>query len=205
MGLRESVVAQFQRPHGPLGFLAGQIMARRPSNIDRNRWAVDLLGLEPSDRVLEIGFGPGIAIGKAADRVTRGIVVGLDHSPAMLRVASRRNTDAIRSGLVQLHCGKVESLVTDAVRFDKIYSVNVVQFWQDPEAMFRNLILLLANGGEIATTYMPRHRGAGPTDAIRKAEEIVAQYVSAGLTGIRIERLDSHAVPAVSVIGKRPS
>jgi hypothetical protein len=37
-------------------------MAHRPSNAQRNRWVVSLLDVQPTDRVLEIGFGPGIAI-----------------------------------------------------------------------------------------------------------------------------------------------
>jgi hypothetical protein len=60
MGLVTIAHRQFRRPTGLLGRLAGWIMANRPSNIERNRWTVDLLNVQPSDHVLEIGFGPGL-------------------------------------------------------------------------------------------------------------------------------------------------
>lgn len=56
------VAPQFGHPRGPLGHLAGWIMGARASNRERSRWAVSLLDIEPTDRVLEIGFGPGLAI-----------------------------------------------------------------------------------------------------------------------------------------------
>ena len=56
------LAGQFGNPHGPLGRLAGRIMATRGSNIERNRWTVDLLELKPHHRVLEVGYGPGLAI-----------------------------------------------------------------------------------------------------------------------------------------------
>ena len=50
MALRETIVGQFKRPHGMLGRLAGWIMASRPSNIRRNLWTVEMLGVRPTDR-----------------------------------------------------------------------------------------------------------------------------------------------------------
>ncbi len=52
-GLRD----QFRQPHGRLGRLAGQVMAA--ANAGMNRFTVELLDVQPDDRILEIGFGPG--------------------------------------------------------------------------------------------------------------------------------------------------
>ena len=57
-----SVVRQFGHPHGIGGRLAGCVMVHRSSNRQRNRWVVSLLDVQPTDRVLEIGFGPGLAL-----------------------------------------------------------------------------------------------------------------------------------------------
>ncbi len=62
MTVRQRLVAQFRQPRGLPGQLAGLVMAMRPSNRARNRWTVELLDLQPGDRLLEIGFGPGLAI-----------------------------------------------------------------------------------------------------------------------------------------------
>ena len=59
-------------------------MGRRSSNIKRNRWAVELLDIQPTDRVIEFGCGPGVAIAALAGRADRGLVVGVDHSGLVL-------------------------------------------------------------------------------------------------------------------------
>jgi hypothetical protein len=65
------VRAQFGLPHGFWGPLVGWIMAVRSSNRRRIVWAVSLLDVQRRDRVLEIGFGPGIAIEKTVSHIPR--------------------------------------------------------------------------------------------------------------------------------------
>jgi hypothetical protein len=55
-------LAQFHQPTGAVGHVVGWIMGRRSSNVARNRWAVQLLDVQPADRVIELGCGPGVAI-----------------------------------------------------------------------------------------------------------------------------------------------
>src|SRR3712207_5675999 len=87
--LRERVTAafraQFWRPTGFWGRAAGLLMAHRTSNRRRNAWAVSLLDVRPEDRVLEIGFGPGLAIRELGRLARKGYVCGIDHSELMLR------------------------------------------------------------------------------------------------------------------------
>lgn len=71
--------------------MVGWIMGRRSSNVQRSRWAVELLGIKPTDRVIELGCGPGVAIAALASQASQGLVVGVDHSEVMIRQASRRN------------------------------------------------------------------------------------------------------------------
>ena len=108
MSLRSYVIGQFRRPCGWVGVLAGWIMATRPSNRLRNAWTVKLLELRPGDRVLEVGHGPGLALGLAAAKVPQGRVVGLDHSRTMHAQAARRNRAAIREGRVRFLVGSIE-------------------------------------------------------------------------------------------------
>src|SRR5687768_17859149 len=103
-GLKE-VVGQFHRPRGLGGRAAGWVMATRGSNRERNVWAVQLLDVQPEDRVLELGFGPGVAIRELAKRADRGLVCGLDHSEVMVSQAIRRNRAAVRAGRVELRLG----------------------------------------------------------------------------------------------------
>jgi ubiquinone/menaquinone biosynthesis C-methylase UbiE len=77
-------------------------MAHRSSNRRRNAWVVSLLDVQRDDRVLEIGFGPGVAIRELARLAADGYVYGLDHSEVMVRQAARRNAEGVRRGRVDL-------------------------------------------------------------------------------------------------------
>src|ERR1700731_311741 len=130
--LDRDVVGQGHHPRGPAGIVAGWVFAHRPSNRQRNRWAVSLLDVQPADHVLEIGFGPGLAVAELA-RAGAGHVYGVDHSDVMLRQASRRNAAAIRGGRVTLIKGPVDQLppALDGP-FDAIVAVNSLGFWPAP-------------------------------------------------------------------------
>lgn len=198
MGVFSYVSSQFGNPRGLLGWLAGYIMANRPSNIERNDWTLSLLDSKPSDRILEIGFGPGIAIGKVADTVSEA--VGIDRSRAMLARASRHNRRLIEAGRVTLMLGDVSAMNVNIGAFDKIYSVNVVQFWENPIRVFEDLRGLLRNGGKIITTYMPRHPQAADQDAFDMAEEISQWLGQAGFKNITVEKKLLKPVAAVAVV-----
>jgi SAM-dependent methyltransferase len=143
-------LAQFHQPTGAVGHVAGWIMGRCSSNVARNRWAVQLLDVQPTDRVIELGCGPGVAIATLASRAIRGLVVGVDHSQVMIRQARRRNRAAIRAGRVRLIHTPVESLSISDGPFNAALAVNTVGLWPDPTARLRELARLLRPGGRIA-------------------------------------------------------
>ena len=80
MTVKTHLYDQFREPRGPLGVLAGRIMSKRSSNRDRSTWTVDLLDVQPDDRILELGYGPGVGLEAALRRLSTGRLVGLDHS-----------------------------------------------------------------------------------------------------------------------------
>ena len=205
MGLRQktmkAMVVQFRRPHGLGGRAAGWVMAHRGSNRARNKWAAGLLDVQPEDRVLEIGFGPGIAIEEMARRATRGVVVGLDHSEVMVRQATRRNSAAVRAGRVELRLGSAENLPAFGELFDRILAVNSLMFWDDPVARLKELRGLLRPGGHIAIVFQPRGPGSTDETAARTGEEIAKHFTTVGLGDVRVETLALQPTDAVCVLG----
>jgi len=198
-----AIRSQFMQPRGFAGWLVGWEMALRPSNRKRNVWAVGLLGVEPSDRVLEIGFGPGIAIRELSRRATRGFVCGVDHSAVMVRQATRRNADAIRAGRVALRCSAAEHLQAFAEPFDKVLAVNNLGMWREPDMRLKELHRLLRPGGRIAIVSQPRGSGATAETTLAAGREIAARLTAAGFTRIRSDTL-ALKPPVVCVIGEVP-
>ena len=75
--------------------------------------------MQPQDHILEIGFGPGLAIRELARRATDGFVLGIDHSEVMVRQAAIRNRAAIEQGRVNLRFGSAMDLGDFSEMFDK--------------------------------------------------------------------------------------
>jgi ubiquinone/menaquinone biosynthesis C-methylase UbiE len=183
------VRAQFGRPKGVGGRVAGLLMAHRSSNRRRNAWVVSLLDARPGDRVLEIGFGPGLAIRELTRVAPECYVCGIDHSELMLRQASRRNAEGIRRGAVNLRLGSVEELPVFEAPFDKILAVNTALFWSEPDARFQELRHLLRPSGVIAIVHQPRGPGASDETAEAKGQEIAAALLRAGFSKARVQTL----------------
>jgi ubiquinone/menaquinone biosynthesis C-methylase UbiE len=184
-----AVRAQFGRPTGFWGHAAGLLMAHRSSNRRRNAWAVSLLDVRAQHRVLEIGFGPGLAILELSRIAHRGHVCGIDHSEVMLRQASRRNAEGIRRGVADLRVGSVDDLPSFDTPFDRILAVNAMLFWNEPDARLRDLRRLLRSGGLIALAHQPRDPGATDTTSATSGQEIAAALVRAGFSDVRVETL----------------
>jgi len=109
----------FGRPEGVLGRLGGIVMAKM--NQPCAAWVIDLLKIRKSDRVLEIGFGPGVGIQLLAAAAPSAHIDGIDPSQEMLEQATARNAEAIDRGQVGLRIGSVEHLPFEDNTFDKAW------------------------------------------------------------------------------------
>lgn len=200
--MRASVVSQFVRPRGSWGRLVGWEMAIRGSNRRRNAWAVELLDVRPTDRVLEIGFGPGIAIRELSRRASQGHVYGIDHSEEMVRQATRRNKQAVRAGRVHLHLGSAERLPDlGPPPFDRVLAVNNLGMWRDPDECLQELRRVMSSEGRIAIVSQPRCPGATAETTRQAGRDIAERLVRAGFGDTRSETLDL-SPPAVCVLGR---
>lgn len=167
----------FGHPSGVLGRLGGKLMVR--SKRAFAGWVVSELNLDPDDRVLEVGFGPGVGIQRLAEAVPRGFVAGVDASPVMVEQARRRNAAAIRSGLVELRRGLADDLPSDDDVFDAAMTMNSVQAWPDPVAGLRELRRVVKPGGTVAVAFTP-HSG-------QSREELPSLLAEAGFEDVQIE------------------
>lgn len=201
MSLRQRVVSQFEHPRGLLGRLVGLILSGRGSNLKRNRWTVEQLAVRPGEAVLEVGCGPGVALGLCLTQP--GVrAVGVDHSALMIAQASRRNAGAVKAGRLTLVEGTVETMSASVGPFDKMFSINVIQFVDRP-AFVARAKALLKPGGMLVTTYQPRHANATRADGLKMAEELNALLTQAGFADVRTQELELKPVPAVCVLARR--
>ncbi len=124
-------------------------------NLTCAAWVIDLLDVQPSDRVLEVGFGPGVGIQLLTSSASAGYVAGVDPSKEMVAQATTRNKKAIESGRVELRHGSVASLPFADNTIDKALAINSMQVWSDAVAGLREMRRVLKPGGEIALGSTP--------------------------------------------------
>jgi arsenite methyltransferase len=147
MGLWDSLAQQFRQPAGWLGQLIGFLFRINREGIE---WTIDQLEIQPTDHVLEIGFGSGYGIQRAASLATQGRVAGVDFSQTMLEQATRRNAVAIDEGLVELCLGDATALLYPENTFHKAFATNVIYFWKDPLATLQEIHRVMKPGGRLA-------------------------------------------------------
>ena len=149
LGIVDGLLMQmFGRPKGLLGRLGGIILAR--TKRDFTQWVIPLLEVQSDSKVLEVGFGPGVAIQILAATASTGSVAGVDYSQEMVEQATRRNAKAIAAGIVHLHYGSVEKLPFADDIFDKALAINSMQVWSDCLAGLREIRRVMTEGGQIA-------------------------------------------------------
>ena len=168
-------------------------------------WPVDWSTLfgNKNPLILEIGFGPGLAIRELSRRATQGLVCGVDHSAVMVRQATRRNAAAVRVGRVDLRLGSAEHLPTFAEPFDKVLAVNTMGMWREPDEGLNALHRLMRPGGRSAIVSQPRCHGATAQTTVTAGREIVARLTAAGFTSIRSDTL-ALKPPVICVLGEVP-
>jgi SAM-dependent methyltransferase len=175
------------------GRLIGMIMARL--NADMEHASVKLLGLLGDERVLEIGYGPGVGIGTLLAALPDGHVCGIDPSPAMYRQASRR---AGAAGRADLRIGEVSSLPWPNDAFDGILAVNTAQFWPDPAGDVAEAMRVLAPGGRVVIAL----RTGGRHSHAELTASCAALLIGHGLAVTRHSRT-MRTGPAVFLRGQR--
>jgi SAM-dependent methyltransferase len=180
--LSHILMRAFGHPRGVIGKLGGFIMAR--SNRDCALWLSELLAPRASDRILEIGFGPGVAVGFLARRATLGYVAGVDASAEMVAQASARNAATIASGQVDLRLGSVERLPFPDASFDKALAINSMQLWPDAVSGLREIKRKLRPGGRIAMAFTPY--------AGQKGDGLTETLVAAGFTQAQLAERDGN-------------
>lgn len=157
--LQKMIDGQYRRPSGLLGRWIGRKMAQQ--HVPENAWTVGLLNAQPTDHILEVGFGPGLAVERLAQIVTHGRISGVDFSRTMVAAANKRNARAVREGRVDLRFGDAATLPFTAAQFDKAYSIHSIYFWPDANRGLAELYRVLKPGGLLVLTILPIEKWGG--------------------------------------------
>jgi len=199
---------QYRSPSGLIGRLAGERMVRQHG--PETAWTMNLLEIQPTDIVLEVGFGAGQGIKLAAEKASDGRVIGIDLSEMMVRVATRRNAQAVKAGRVALAQGNMTALPFEDQYFDKVMTIHTFYFWSEPAQALGELYRVLKPGGRLVITLSTGKINArGEVEVWPPLQSALEEQVMPGMQreGFQVVRLErgpnSRQYTSVAVIGEK--
>jgi ubiquinone/menaquinone biosynthesis C-methylase UbiE len=162
--------------------------------------ALALADVQPDERVVDIGCGPGAAVRLAARRGAH--VIGVDPSRPMLRLARLFS----RRGDIRWLEGTAEALPVSDASADVVWSIATIHHWHDLERGLAEVRRVLVPGGrfigiEGKTASGARgHASHGWTDA--QAEAFADLCGSLGLIDARVEPVTAGRHELLAVVAQ---
>jgi cyclopropane fatty-acyl-phospholipid synthase-like methyltransferase len=172
-------------------------LVNRPRAAERLVWAVEVLEVQPADRLLEIGCGHGVAVSLVCERLDGGGILAIDRSPTMIEAATRRNADHIAAGRAAFQVASLHQADLGDARFDKVFAIHVGVFLRGRPG--RELAVVerhLADDGRLYLMWQP----LDPREAEATAQRQAAVLDDHGFTvgDVLVRRLT--AATAVCVV-----
>jgi SAM-dependent methyltransferase len=154
MDIFRKISLQFKKPTGIPGKIVSDLMII--GNRSAYKTMIKDLTLHSKDKVLEIGYGPGIGIELISRRFESCDIYGIDFSELMFRRATNRNRQLIKNNKVHLLFGDFIETEINTSGYSVIFCINVVYFWDDLQKPFEKIRSLLKDDG-IFCFYMARN------------------------------------------------
>ena len=136
-------------------------------------------------------------------------VVGVEVSPDMVAMASRRNAGSVAAGRMRLHQGDGTTLPVTDDSLDAVIGVHTVYFWPAPAATLTEVARALRPGGRLVLAFRD---GDQPLPArfdpmiyhVPTAAEAADWLQRAGFTAISVERRPHIAAAVLWVTATMP-
>lgn len=147
----KAIAKQLSDPEGEYGIKTGESM--NASNIGMTNSAVDALNLHGGEMILEIGHGNGGHIANLLRKANGLKYFGADISETIIAEAKRLNKEFVRSETANFHLTNGVDLPFEDKKFNKVFTVNTIYFWENPLNYLIEIRRVLKTGGKFALCF----------------------------------------------------
>ena len=142
----KNLLANFRKPQGKIGSILCGMMNVGHGKLIHS--VISQLEVRPSQTVLDIGCGGGLALSLLADR--GATAYGIDYSETSVHKSKAKNEAAVKAGRVHVQSMDVGELSFADDMFDLATAFETIYFWPEMEKSLKEILRCLKPGGRLA-------------------------------------------------------
>ncbi|MGO4772436.1 class I SAM-dependent methyltransferase [Flavobacterium sp. W22_SRS_FK3] len=147
----QEIASQLKHPTGEKGIEMANMM--HETNINMTRHSIQNLNISAGNIILELGHGNAGHVEFIFQQGDNMRYYGLEMSELMFQEARQINRNFVsqKQAFFSIYDGNVIPYEDDF--FDKIFTVNTIYFWQDPEKLLSEIYRVLKPKGILCITF----------------------------------------------------
>lgn len=147
----EELAKQLGNPEGIIGIEVAKMM--NATNIGMTKHTIESLNLDVNDVVLELGHGNCGHLSFLMNQSENLKYFGLEISELMQQEARKSSLNYIENNSADFRLYNGTEIPFDNASFDKIFTVNTLYFWQNPDFLLNEIYRVLKPNGVFALTF----------------------------------------------------
>ncbi|AXB56366.1 class I SAM-dependent methyltransferase [Flavobacterium fluviale] len=147
----QAIASQLKNPSGEKGIEMANMM--NETNINMTRHSIQNLNISKENKILELGHGNAGHAAFLFEQADNLRYYGLEMSELMFQEARQINRNFVsqKQAFFSLYDGN--KIPFEDEFFDKIFTVNTIYFWQEPEKLLLEIYRVLKPNGNFCLTF----------------------------------------------------
>ena len=147
----KELAKQLGNPEGETGIEVANMM--NATNIGMTKHVIESLNLDKNDVVLELGHGNCGHLSFLMEQAENLKYFGLEISELMQQEAIKSNPNYLENNSADFRLYNGTKIPFNDESFDKIFTVNTLYFWQNPDLLLNEIYRVLKPNGIFALTF----------------------------------------------------
>ncbi|GGE98868.1 class I SAM-dependent methyltransferase [Flavobacterium limi] len=147
----QAIASQLKHPTGEKGIEMANMM--HETNINMTRHSIQNLNISAENKILELGHGNAGHVEFLFEQAKNLKYYGLEMSELMFQEARQMNRNFVsqKQAFFSVYDGNI--IPFEAASFDKIFTVNTIYFWQNPQKLLSEIYRVLKPNGNFCLTF----------------------------------------------------
>lgn len=147
----QSIASQLKKPEGEKGIEMANMM--HETNINMTLSSIQNLHISQGDIILELGHGNAAHLEYLMEQSTHLKYYGLEMSELMFQEARQINRNYVSQKQAFFSIYDGNTIPFEDNSFNKVFTVNTIYFWQEPEKLLSEIYRVLQPKGILCITF----------------------------------------------------